>query len=105
MPTTTTIIYNTTAIEHSQTAYAFVRNVNTLSGDMLFNFLAIGMFMVFLVVGMKYNDFLGSLMASSWIMFILSVGLSIAGLLTLMFPLGFLVLAGFSTMYHHHQSV
>jgi hypothetical protein len=103
MVTTTTIIYNTTAIQHSQSAYAFVKAVNSASSGMFFNLTVVTIFIILLAVSMKYTDFLGALMGASWIMFILTVGLSIAQLVNIIFPLGFLIIAGFSTMYHQTQ--
>lgn len=77
---------------------------NTYTGGILFGFFIVIIYFVMLFALKRY-DFDDALLASSWTCFILSAILAYAKdssgvhLLNIIFPLGFLVVAGFSALY------
>jgi hypothetical protein len=93
--------WNVTGIQNAGNLWAMAKASNDAVGQVYFTLLLVVLFFIILVIGMRNNDFLESLMASSWITFILGFFLTIAQLVNLKITIGFLVIAGFATLYKY----
>ena len=90
--------YNMTDLAASDTFYKIVNFANDSSGGILVGLFMLSFFFIMLMVLKRY-DFDGALLVSSWICFIISMLLTYAGLLNLVFTLLFLVIAAFTAFY------
>lgn len=91
-------MYNLTNLSASTSVVGVARFANDAAQGYLFGFALIATFFIILVT-LKRFEFEGGLVTASWITFVLGVILSYGGWVNIIFPLGFMALAAFTTMY------
>jgi|19_taG_2_1085344.scaffolds.fasta_scaffold221260_1 uncharacterized membrane protein len=91
--------YNLTDLQDSETVTDLFIYANDSVTGLLGGMFMLAVFFVLLGLMMKKNDFDSALLSCSFISFVLGMLLSYAGLLTLIFPLGFLALTAFTAFY------
>ena len=90
--------YNLTNLTLSVSPVDLITFANKVSGEVLFGGLMVAIFIV-LLFGLKRYDFGTSFLASSFACMILSTIGATTGMLTIMFPLAFLLMTAFSGLY------
>ena len=91
-------LYNLSALQNSETITDIVVAANNATGQVLMGLFLVAIFIVF-VLRLKKYDFEDTILASSFIFFILSVFLRQAQLVNFIVVLVFLVILAFSMMY------
>lgn len=90
--------YNLTNLTMSTSIVGVLQFANDAAQGYLFGFALIAAFFVILVT-LKRFEFEGALVTASWISAVFGVILSYGGWINIIFPLGFLTLAAFTTLY------
>lgn len=97
--------YNITQLANSATASDLVCFANSTTTGVLLGMLMIGLFFIFLFALKSRYEFDDSLLASSWVCFVLSAILAYGKcsdgthFLNIIFPLAFLCIAAFTGLY------
>lgn len=91
-------IYNITNLTSATTVSGVALFANDVSNGLLFGFGLIGIFFILLLSLMRY-DFAYNMLASSFVAFILGGFLAFGGFVSIMYPLGFLLLLILSALY------
>jgi len=90
--------YNLTLLKGYSGITGLINFVNYTTNDLFSAIVVISLYIILLMV-LKRFDFIQSLIASSWVMFLISLLLTYAGLLNMIFPLFFLSVAAFAALY------
>ena len=90
--------YNLTSLQDSLTISQVFVWANDATGQILFGLILIATFFVMLIVLKKY-EFRSSLVSASWTVFIMSILFRAAGLVPILYPIGFLILTA-GTMFY-----
>lgn len=90
--------YNMTSLKAVSTVSDLFIWANTATSQILFGLFLVGTFFVMLMILKKY-EFGSALTAASWVTFILAVLLRAAGLVSILYPIGFLILVA-GTMFY-----
>lgn len=92
--------YNVSGLAASANPGDLVVVVNNSVDGALFGMMSVSLFFIFLLVLRRSNwEFIDSLMSSSFAMFVITAILSYGKLVSIMFPLGFLVILAFAGLY------
>jgi hypothetical protein len=91
-------MYNTTNLTSADTIYDIFLYANTTSSNTLIGGLMIAIFFIMLMM-MKRWDFDEALLSSGFVCFVLSMLLSYAKLVNIIFPLLFLAITAFTGFY------
>lgn len=93
------MVWNTTNISSATTPYELVKAVDFAIGN-IFNLLTlVAIFIIILMILIRNNEPLDSLMVSGWVTFILGFFLSMAQLVSIYYVLIFLFIAGATTLW------
>lgn len=90
--------YNITCIKAARGIGELALCANNSTGGILFGFGLLA-FTIILLFAMKRYEFDNGMLAVSWLMFLISGILAYGGFLPILFPLGFLVVAAFTSLY------
>jgi len=90
--------YNLTELANADSIYKLVVFSNNASSTLLISLLVLALFFVLLMALKKY-DFSAALLVSSFVSFIISAFFVYAELISLIWALGFLIIAAFSAMF------
>ena len=91
-------MYNLTALLNDPTVATVFRAANSYARDSLFGFVSLALFFI-LLMSLKKWEFSSALLTAGWVSFVLSSILAYGGWLNIIFPLGYLAVAGFTTIY------
>lgn len=91
-------MYNVTLLQQSETVWDLFYVAGVYTGGKLLGLFMVGLTLILLMIMKKYDAPEGAL-AVSFIMFILSAILTFAKLLSFIFPLFFLAITAFVTLY------
>jgi len=91
--------YNMTQLQESRTIFQLVSYANDMTSGVLVMGLCIALFFILLMMNMAKTEFIKSMLISSWIVFVISAFFAYAKLVSLYFPLGFLIMGALSTLY------
>jgi len=90
--------YNITGFTNAETVADIVVFANESTGNILFGLFILALFFIMLMTMRKY-EFTDTLLTSSFVCFVLSAILSYGGFLNILFPIGFLAILSFTTLY------
>jgi hypothetical protein len=91
-------MYNLTNLTSAADIGGVAMFANNAAGGLLFGMLILAIFFIMLL-SLKKWEFDASLAVSSWTCFLLGAVLSYGHFLNIIFPLAFLAIAGFTTLY------
>lgn len=91
-------MWNLTNLTTDPTVASVFEAANSYANNSLFGFLSIALFFI-LLMSLKKWEFSSSLLVAGWVSFVLSAILATGGWISIIFPLGYLAVAGFTTLY------
>ena len=91
-------MWNLTALTTDPTVATVFVAANSFAKNSLFTFLSLALFFI-LLMSLKKWEFSSALLTAGWVSFVLSSLLVWGGWLNIIFPLGYLAIAGFTTLY------
>lgn len=91
-------MWNMTALTTDPTVATIFTAANSFTNNNLFIFLSIALFFI-LLLALKKWEFSSALLTAGWVSFVLSALLAYGGLLSIIFPLAYLAVAGFTMLY------
>ena len=91
-------MWNLTNLTTDPTVSTVFEAANSFANNSLFGFLSLALFFI-LLMSLKKWEFSSALLAAGWVSFVLSMILAYGGWLNIIFPLGYLAIAGFTTLY------
>lgn len=92
--------YNMTDLQAVDSVLKLFEYANDSSGGVMIGLFLIGFFFIMFLT-LKSWEFDRALLSSSFISFVIGMVLSYSGFLNIWFPLGFLVITGFTALYMH----
>lgn len=90
--------YNLTNLTSDPSVSSFLLTANNYAGGILFGILSVALFFILLMTLKKW-EFASALLVSGWVCFVLSSILWWGGFLNIIYPLGYLAIAGFTLLY------
>lgn len=90
--------YNLTLLQAESGIHGLMEFTNYATGELFSSIMVVSLFFI-LLLSLKRFDFVQAIMASSFVMFLLSLFLVSADLLNFMFPLAFLTFTAMSAIY------
>lgn len=90
--------YNLTMLQSESGVTGLIEFTNYATGEIFSSIMVVSLFFI-LLLALKKFDFVQSLMASSFVMFLISLFLVYADLLNFMFPLAFLSMTAMTAVY------
>ncbi|RLA46950.1 MAG: hypothetical protein DRR04_05375 [Gammaproteobacteria bacterium] len=91
-------MWNMTILTTDPTVASVFTAANSFANNSLFGFLSLALFFI-LLMSLKKWEFSSALLTAGWVSFVLSAILAYGGWLNIIFPLGYLAIAGFATLY------
>lgn len=91
-------MYNLTNLTNSGTLVDVMVYVNNATYQVFTSFSMVCLYFI-LILALKAWQFDHAALVASWVSFLLSLLLTFAGLLNFLFPIGFLMITGFSALY------
>ena len=91
-------MWNLTNLTTDPTVATTFAAANSYAKDSLFGFLCLALFFV-LLMALKKWEFSAALITAGWVSFVLSAILAYGGWVNIIYPLGFLAVAGFTMLY------
>lgn len=92
------VLYNLTNLTSATQVSDVALFANSASNGILFGFGLIGVYIILLIALMRF-DFDSNLLASSFVMFVLSSVLAFGEFVSMMFPLGFLLILALTGLF------
>jgi len=90
--------YNTTLLQGKEGITGMIQFANYATGDMFIGIVVISIYII-LLLALKKFDFVQALISSSFVMFMISIFLTYAGVLNILFPIMFLSITAFASLY------
>lgn len=90
--------YNLTVLQGEIGVSGLMQFTNSVTSDLFSSIMVVSLFFI-LLLSLKKYDFIQAFMASSFVMFLLSLFLVSANLLNFMFPLAFLTFTALAAIY------
>ena len=90
--------YNLTNLTNAQNIGDVVAYANQSTHGFFIGLVMVAVFFIILMALKKW-EFVNSLLAASWVSFLLAAILAYGGYVNVLLPLGFLIIAGFTALY------